>query len=128
MTATRVLVSVIPDAAGRFLVIRRPAASSGGGQLGFPGGKLDPGETELEALVREAREELGILVTPTQRLGEWPIPEWECTVIAWLATGPLEALAPSAREVGEVLWLTPAELADHPDALRSSQLIAATLA
>lgn len=34
----------------------------------FPGGKLEPGETEQECLVREIREELSITITPVQRL------------------------------------------------------------
>jgi 8-oxo-dGTP diphosphatase len=39
----------------------------------FPGGKVEPGETDLEGLVRECREELGVEVTPQDFLGEVPL-------------------------------------------------------
>jgi 8-oxo-dGTP diphosphatase len=43
-----------------------------GGALGlqweFPGGKLEPGESPEQAIVREVREELGVSATPLERL------------------------------------------------------------
>lgn len=43
---------------GRFMLARRGPAGSGAGEWEFPGGKIEPGETEEEALCREIREEL----------------------------------------------------------------------
>jgi 8-oxo-dGTP diphosphatase len=47
---------------GRILVTRRHGHAERGGQWEFPGGKVEPGEAEGEALVREIREELGCAV------------------------------------------------------------------
>lgn len=58
----RVVAAVIEDQQGRVLLARRHKQSHQGGLWEFPGGKLEPSETVEEALVREVREELGILV------------------------------------------------------------------
>ena len=48
--------AVISDLDGRVLLLR---ATYGSGAWGLPGGALEPGETVLDALTRECREELG---------------------------------------------------------------------
>ena len=48
----------------RFMVCRRPAGKARALLWEFAGGKLEPGETGEQALVRECREELGIEVRP----------------------------------------------------------------
>lgn len=48
------------DVDGRVLLTRRPEGKKLAGLWEFPGGKLDPGETPEQALIRELREELGI--------------------------------------------------------------------
>jgi 8-oxo-dGTP diphosphatase len=60
-TPVRVLAAVIRDA-DRYLVCLRPAHKRHGGCWEFPGGKLEPGETLLDAARRELKEELGVEV------------------------------------------------------------------
>jgi 8-oxo-dGTP diphosphatase len=60
-TLIRVLAAVIRRG-DRYLVCRRPAHKRHGGCWEFPGGKLEPGETLLEAARRELKEELRIEV------------------------------------------------------------------
>ncbi len=48
---------------GRILVTRRHAHAERGGQWELPGGKVEPGESEPEALAREIREELGCAIS-----------------------------------------------------------------
>ena len=57
-----VLVAAVAlvDVDGRVLIAQRPEGKSMAGLWEFPGGKVDPGETPEEALVRELSEELGI--------------------------------------------------------------------
>lgn len=51
----------------RFLLCQRPAHKARGGQWEFLGGKVEQGESKAQALVRECREEIGVIVEP---LGE----------------------------------------------------------
>lgn len=61
--------AVIKDGQGRLLLIKRghePAA----GLWSIPGGRIEPGETDAEALVREVLEETGLAVEPGPLLGQ----------------------------------------------------------
>jgi 8-oxo-dGTP diphosphatase len=53
------VVAAILRRGGRVLVTRRHGHAERGGQWEFPGGKVEAGESEAEALAREIREELG---------------------------------------------------------------------
>ncbi len=55
---TLVVVAAVIERDGRFLVTRRQAGVHLAGMWEFPGGKIDPEETHVEALQREIREEL----------------------------------------------------------------------
>ena len=64
-----VVVGVIEDTQGRFLITRRSWDISHGGYWEFPGGKVDVGESPEAALLREMREELGLNVLQYELLG-----------------------------------------------------------
>jgi 8-oxo-dGTP diphosphatase len=61
--AVDVAVAVLLRPDGTFLLAQRPAKKVYAGYWEFPGGKVEPGETVREALVREIREELGVEIT-----------------------------------------------------------------
>ncbi len=65
MTGPLVLVAAVAliDPDGRVLVAQRPAGKSMPGLWEFPGGKIEPGETPEDALIRELKEELAINVS-----------------------------------------------------------------
>lgn len=60
MTLLLVVACALVDPDGRVLVAQRPAGKQLAGLWEFPGGKVEPGETPEETLIRELREELGI--------------------------------------------------------------------
>src|SRR5260370_42700946 len=55
--------AIITDPAGRLLLIRRGHEPEAG-RWSLPGGRIEPGESDQQALVREGREETGLAVTP----------------------------------------------------------------
>jgi 8-oxo-dGTP diphosphatase len=59
-----VTACALVDADGRVLLTQRPEDKTLAGLWEFPGGKVDPGETPEESLIRELHEELGITVKP----------------------------------------------------------------
>jgi 8-oxo-dGTP diphosphatase len=69
----RVAAAVLIGGDGSVLLAQRPAGKAYAGYWEFPGGKLEPGETPRDALVRELREELGIEV---RRASSWLIQEF----------------------------------------------------
>lgn len=68
MLPVHVAVAVIQDASGRVLLARRADGVHQGGLWEFPGGKVERGEGLAQALRREIREELGVVVNTHQPL------------------------------------------------------------
>jgi mutator protein MutT len=61
------------DDTGRTLLLRRHPENLGGGRWGFPGGRVEPGETAKEAALRELEEETGLKANKARSLGEHQI-------------------------------------------------------
>jgi ADP-ribose pyrophosphatase YjhB (NUDIX family) len=61
--------AVVKDRQGRLLLIKR-AHEPGAGLWSLPGGRIEPGETDAEALVREMLEETGLTVEPGPLIGQ----------------------------------------------------------
>ena len=81
--------AVVHDAAGRLLLIRRGHAPSAG-MWSVPGGRMEPGESEPEAVVREVAEETGLTVRPDRVVGRvridgdgvvFTVTDWACTLL-----------------------------------------------
>lgn len=72
-----VAAGVVTDQEGRLLLMQRLPGKHLAGLWEFPGGKLEPGETIVQALVRELAEELGIEVLAAEPLVSlvWDYPE-----------------------------------------------------
>jgi len=63
-----VACGVLVNGAGEVLIAQRPEGKIAAGKWEFPGGKIEAGESPLQALVRELREELGVEVGAARRL------------------------------------------------------------
>ena len=106
--------------AEKLLVIRRGELVAAPGRICFPGGAIEPGETEEEALIREMREELAVETKPLRRLWESVTP-WRVHLAWWLAElSPAAELVPHPAEVAAFYWLTPAELRAKREILESN--------
>ncbi len=64
----RVVVGILVNLQGEYLVQQRPPGKPCAGQWEFPGGQIETGESTQRALVRELQEELGILVLELREL------------------------------------------------------------
>ncbi len=105
-SAARLVVgAAVVDAAGRLLSAQRTAPPELAGKWEFPGGKVEPGETPEDALVRECREELGVTLAVGELLGEVAIPIGRLQVFrARIVDG-----VPATRVHSAVRWLEPGQ-------------------
>ena len=103
--------AVIKDAAGRLLLIKRGHAP-GAGLWSLPGGRIEPGETDAQALVREMREETGLLVEAGALIGTVRRPAGDGDVLdirdyaARVTGGTLAA----GDDAAEARWVAASEL------------------
>ena len=113
MTPVRVAVvgaAVVRD--GRVLASRRTGPPELAGFWEFPGGKVEPGESDEQALVRELAEELGCRAEIGQRVG--PDLLIGQTAVLRVYVAALVAGEPQLRDHDEHRWLGPDELDDVP--------------
>jgi 8-oxo-dGTP pyrophosphatase MutT (NUDIX family) len=118
----RAAVSVVIVGGGDFkasvLLTRRPThLNRHGGQFALPGGRLDEGESVIDAALRELHEELGLELDYTAvigRLDDYPTRSGFriSPVVLWGGDAP--RLAPDPNEVARVFHIPLSEL-DHPD-------------
>jgi len=67
----KVVAAVIEDG-GKFLICERGPGGNCPFLWEFPGGKIEPGESPSEAIIREIREELDLEIKPSEVLCEYP--------------------------------------------------------
>lgn len=91
---------------GRYLAARRTRPDWAAGKWEFPGGKVERGESDEQALVREIREELGVEILVGDRVpGEWPLHD---DLVLHLYVATLEDGEPQPLDHhDELRWLAP---------------------
>lgn len=109
---TKVVAALIWDQ-DRFLACQRPAHKARGLLWEFVGGKVEPGETRENALIRECREELGITVTVgevfMELIHEYP----DLTVELTLFHASIASGIPQKLEHNDIRWLTVSEIGQY---------------
>lgn len=107
-------VVAIAKRRGLFLAIRRGPTVAAGGRVCFPGGHIEPGEAEHEAVVRECQEELALAVTARECVWR-SVTAWGTSLAWWTVAFEDEAEpVPHPVEVAEIFWLTADELLAEP--------------
>ncbi len=123
----RVVAAALYDERGRVLIAQRPPGKPLAGRWEFPGGKIDAGESERAALLRELREELGVEVQAAERLLELTheYPERHVELCMWHVTEYTGT--PHPHDGQQLKWVEPAKLADE-DLLEADRPIVERLA
>jgi 8-oxo-dGTP diphosphatase len=107
--------AVIKDEHGRLLLIKR-GHEPGAGLWSLPGGRVEPGETDAEALVREMREETGLAVEAGRLLGRVMRPTGDDNVLdirdyaATVIGGTLNA----GDDAADARWVDPDDFGNLP--------------
>ena len=110
-----VVAVALTDAEGRWLMHKRPENKRHGGLWEFPGGKVEVGENPVNALVREAGEELGIAIEPGALVpagfAQEPHDSRPAPIVILLYTCTRWSGVPQALEGEAIGWFTPDEIA-----------------
>ena len=97
----------------RFLACQRPAHKARGLLWEFVGGKVEPGESHEEALIRECNEELGIVVKPTGVYMDVVHTYPDLSVHLILYNAVIEAGTIQLLEHNDARWITAAEIPNY---------------
>ena len=108
--------AVLKDDAGRLLLIKR-GHEPGKGLWSIPGGRIEAGETDEEAIIREVHEETGLVVTAGSFIGSVRRPAGqpgtELDIRDYMATITGGRLA-AGDDADDVMWAAPADLSRLP--------------
>ena len=109
--ATEVVAALIWEK-DRFLICQRPENKARALLWEFVGGKVEPGETKPQALIRECQEELGITLTIGKLFMEVTHEYPDLTVHLTLFHGKIAEGVPKLLEHHDMQWITVGEI-DH---------------
>ncbi|AUI63653.1 NUDIX hydrolase [Amycolatopsis sp. BJA-103] len=122
-STVRCVGGIAHDELGRILLIRR-ANEPGRGLWSVPGGRVEPGETDEAAVIREMREETGLDVMPgtyvgNARRGPFDIHDYACSITG----GTLRA----GDDAGDARWIDAETLIELDKGGRLAELLFVTL-
>ena len=107
------VVAALIEQDGRFLICQRPAHKARGLLWEFVGGKVEPGETKPQALIRECREELDVTVRVGEVYFEVIHTYPDLTVHLTLFRASIAEGTPKMLEHQDIRWITAAEIPQY---------------
>ena len=109
---TEVVAALICDN-DKFMICQRPAHKARGLLWEFVGGKVEPGETKEQALIRECREELNVVLSVgdvfMDVIHEYP----DLTVHLTLFSAIIAEGEPQKIEHNDIQWISPSEISNY---------------
>ena len=97
----------------KFMACQRPAHKARGLLWEFVGGKVEPGETKAQALIRECREELGVTIEVLDMFMDVTHAYPDLTVHLTLYNAAIAEGEPQRIEHNDIKWLTVNEIDDY---------------
>ena len=112
MKMTEVVAALIWQG-DKFMICQRPAHKARGLLWEFVGGKVEPGETKEQALIRECREELAVTLSVGEEfmavIHEYP----DIMVHLTLLNATIAEGEPQKLEHNDIRWITPSEIPNY---------------
>ena len=109
---TEVVAALIWDKE-QFMICQRPAHKARGLLWEFVGGKVEPGETKEQALVRECREELAVTISVGEAFMDVTHEYPDLTVHLTLFNATIAEGEPQKLEHNDIRWITPSEIPNY---------------
>ena len=97
-----------------FMICQRPAHKARGLLWEFAGGKVEPGETKEQALVRECREELAVTLQVGEVFMELTHQYPDLPVRLTLFCASIQEGTPKMLEHNDIRWITVGEIDQYP--------------
>ena len=109
---TEVVAALIWDH-DKFMICQRPANKARSLLWEFVGGKVEPGETKEQALIRECREELNVLLSVGDVFVDVVHEYSDITVHLTLFNATIAEGEPQKLEHNDIRWITPSEIPNY---------------
>lgn len=97
----------------RFMICQRPAHKTRGLLWEFVGGKVEPGETKEQALIRECQEEIAVTLSVENVFMEVLHKYPDMTVHLTLFNATIAQGEPVMIEHNDIKWITPSEIPQY---------------